>query len=42
MTIHSINGEEAWCEWFDKNEKDQSKSFLLTSLDADDGGPVIA
>ena len=44
MTIHSINQSEgtAWCEWFDKNGADQSKSFLITSLVADDGGPVMA
>ena len=32
----------AWCEWFDKNNNPQGKSFLLTSLEEDDGGPRMA
>lgn len=43
MTIHSVQTDgDAWCEWFDEKGAAQSKGFLITSLVADNGGPVIA
>jgi uncharacterized protein YodC (DUF2158 family) len=44
MTVHSISQPEgtAWCEWFDKKEEPKGQSFSLSSLVADDGGPIIA
>ncbi len=42
MTIHSIKNGEAWCQWFDEKEEAKEKFFLMTSLIADDGVPVIA
>jgi uncharacterized protein YodC (DUF2158 family) len=42
MTIAEIDGNEAYCEWFDKAGEHQARRFLLSSLDEDDGGPVIA
>jgi len=44
MTVVSVEdgGESVWCEWFDQKGNRQAASFLMTSLRADDGGPVIA
>jgi uncharacterized protein YodC (DUF2158 family) len=43
MTVNSVNTDgEVWCEWFDKTDKPQAKSFAINSLVADDGGPIIA
>ena len=44
MTIKSADGldDSILCEWFDKDDKPQVKSFKASSLTADDGGPVIA
>ena len=43
-TVRSINESEgtAWCEWFDKSGSSQSQSFLMTSIEAHDGGPLMA
>jgi uncharacterized protein YodC (DUF2158 family) len=41
MTIQSITGDEAWCEWFNAKEERQSGSFGLHMLVHADGGPVI-
>jgi uncharacterized protein YodC (DUF2158 family) len=42
MTIHTVRTDgTAWCEWFDKNGKAESREFSLTSLALDDGGPVV-
>jgi uncharacterized protein YodC (DUF2158 family) len=43
MTVMQLqNDGDVWCEWFDKSDKPQGKSFPPHSLMADDGGPVIA
>jgi uncharacterized protein YodC (DUF2158 family) len=43
MTVTSIQADgTVWCEWFDKSDVLQGRSFLVSSLIADDGGPVIA
>jgi uncharacterized protein YodC (DUF2158 family) len=36
MTIASIDGQMAYCEWFSDDQHPQSKSFALTSLKIDD------
>jgi uncharacterized protein YodC (DUF2158 family) len=42
MTIDSINGEEATCEWFDSKQQIQVRTFGLHVLMEDDDGPVMA
>lgn len=32
MTVNSIRGDEATCEWFDKEHKLSKENFKLTSL----------
>ncbi|MDH2383611.1 DUF2158 domain-containing protein [Bradyrhizobium sp. CER78] len=42
MTVTAVqNDGELWCEWFDKSDKPQGKSFSPHSVVEDDGGPVI-
>jgi uncharacterized protein YodC (DUF2158 family) len=41
MTVDSINGDEAWCEWFDDKKQPQARSFKLHVLALDDGMPNI-
>jgi uncharacterized protein YodC (DUF2158 family) len=43
MTVTSIQPDgTVWCEWFDKSDVLQGRSFEVSSLILDDGGPVIA
>lgn len=42
MTVHTVQTDgDIWCEWFDKSEKPQGKSFPPHSLVEDDGLPII-
>ncbi len=42
MTIDSINGEEATCEWFDSKQEIQIRTFNLHVLELDEVGPATA
>ncbi len=35
MTISTIEGQNAFCEWFTDDQQLQSRSFVITSLKAD-------
>jgi uncharacterized protein YodC (DUF2158 family) len=42
MTVVQVQSDgNIWCEWFDKKDEPQGRSFATTSLVADDGGPII-
>jgi uncharacterized protein YodC (DUF2158 family) len=36
MTIATVDGQSALCEWFSDDQKPQSRSFAVTSLKPDD------
>jgi uncharacterized protein YodC (DUF2158 family) len=36
MTIATIDGQNALCDWFSDDQQPQSRSFALTSLKAED------
>jgi uncharacterized protein YodC (DUF2158 family) len=36
MTVATIDGQSALCEWFSDDQQPQSRSFILTSLKFDD------
>ena len=36
MTIATVDGQSAFCEWFTDDQQPQSRSFALTSLKLDD------
>jgi uncharacterized protein YodC (DUF2158 family) len=36
MTVATIDGQSALCEWFSDDQQPQSRSFALTSLKLDD------
>jgi hypothetical protein len=37
MTIQSITGTEAWCQWFNSKEEVQGKGFEVHMLESDQG-----
>lgn len=41
MTVASISGENANCEWFDNKDQAQFKQFRLSSIVKDDGAISI-
>ncbi len=36
MTIATVNGQSAFCEWFTDDQQLQSRSFAITSLKVDE------